>query len=285
MNLHSHIILSDGRTMEFDQPFGPILAVREELPLAGIRLPRSGAAKGPPQVFPPGGAALEVDARLLGTLFLRARLPAPGNCSWRRTIIFQKGALCAVFDQFRSPEELGVRRVDAWDDTSEAWKAQALSPSETPQQSGDSIQILSAPGRMGKFKLSLVEDRWLRLAGFQEGILAGLADPDRLSKVRNINLRAEAFWLDQSGFALLNGRELRYSGRPLLEAPRTVSIEFDFESGMGAAEAYGEGHLILHGGNVPHEVSLSGGRTEFDIVGMSRKSDWWNVVMGAVQKL
>ncbi len=281
LTLHSKIQLTDSEVLEFHHSLQHVLAAADPVPVVGLQVGGEVGEWASPPAFPSSVEIIE-DVRLPNSLFLRGRIPSPEGCNWERWMIIHRGVFCSLIDTFEPVDRL-VSRSDLWNET-EGWLMTELQPAD-PAFNFNAQVCLSPAAAEKKPKINLAAERFIRYSKFKEGTLAGLADPNEVTELRNIRIQADAFWVDQSGFALLNGKELTYSGRPLFEADQPVSIEFHMVNCIGAAIGKNEGKLFLHGGNLAHEVAVGNGQTDIEIVGLSRRSEWWNVVMGAIQKL
>jgi len=212
-----------------------------------------------------------------GTTFQQLRCDTGDGTFLYRTVIARPGYFLCIFDS------IAEGSLDyAWPDSPAIWKSEKF---ETNSGTPAPQVCLFARMEEAKWKVSLADNRFIRFAKMREGYLIGLGAREGETSLRNIHLKAEAFWLNEHAFSLLNATSLSYSGRLILESPAPVSLEIDVVSGTATLQGTPGSHAILHGGNMPHEVDLFDGQTEVEITGLCRKSDWWNVVMAAVKNL
>ncbi|MDA0836696.1 MAG: hypothetical protein O3B01_21795 [Planctomycetota bacterium] len=212
-----------------------------------------------------------------GTTFQQLRVDTVDGTLLYRTVISRPGYFLCIFDS------VTAGNLDyAWPDSPAILKTENFG-----SNAGTPAPQLCLFGRMeeANWKVDLAGKRFIRLARMREGYLIGLGTCEGETILRNIRLKAEAFWLNERAFSLLNATSLSYSGRLILESPKPVSLEIDVITGTATLQGTPGSHAILHGGNLSHEVDLFDGQTELEITGFSRKSDWWNVVMAAVKNL
>lgn len=283
--LSTRLSLSDGSVHECQHDLQPIVAAETEASLVQLERLRP-AGKAPGSHPFPSGSEIQAEVKLPDSIFLEAHLPSPPNLTWRRSVIFQRGLFLAVWDESACLEGQILRREDSWQLSPSVWRIEDFRQSPAQLPPGQSVQLcLLRALEERKPRVDLAQGRFIRWASLREGGFAGLGDASAFTDIRNIRLKARAFCLDQIGFALLQGTSLSYSGRQILEAEKPVSIELNLETGIGTVEGKADSRLLVHGGNMTHEVQVIPGRTEISITGLARKGDWWNVVMAAVQKL
>ncbi|MBI2192610.1 MAG: hypothetical protein HYU36_11565 [Planctomycetes bacterium] len=285
LNLWTQVSYPEGLLVECRHDLHPILAAESEVELIDLRMPRGEPAASPVSAFP-AGSEVKTDVRLPGTLFLRAALPAPPGVSWRRTLMARRGLFLAVLDEVDRPGHGQAGRRDVWDSSTLIGQVNSFDAAPGGGDSSLHLQIALLP-RMAILKpqVGFVQGRFIRLARLRHGLLAGLGRRQGFTELRQVRFQAQAFWIDQDGFALLETTRVDVCGRKLLEADQPVTMEWNFETGTGTVEGRGDSKLVLHGGNVPHEIQVTNGRTDVEITGLARKGEWWNAVMAAVQRL